>query len=201
LEYAGYGGVHSYRRYMYGALAPALAWPTMFLPTEHALITQFAAFVFMYLADARATVRGWFPSWYSTYRFVLTFFVGASIVISLIGRGRIVDSETQLKRPADYVRTIAEPDPREIKKQQDLAKDESKYKQTKREEAKEDKDKSGEKAGKKSENKDDEKGDDKKEEKGDEKEDEKGGDKKDEKGGDKKDEKGGDKQDDKEQKD
>jgi hypothetical protein len=105
LEYAGYGGHHSYRRYMYGVVAPAVAWPTIFMPVEHALITQFLAFNFLYFADARATVRGWFPPWYSTYRFVLTFFVGASIVISLVGRGQIVRHDhATLKAPIDYVK-------------------------------------------------------------------------------------------------
>lgn len=98
LEYAGYGGHHSYRRYMYGVIAPAVAWPTIFMPVEHALITQFLAFNFLYFADARATVRGWFPPWYATYRFVLTFFVGASIVISLVGRGQIVRHDHQSMR-------------------------------------------------------------------------------------------------------
>jgi len=105
LEYAGYGGYHSYRRYVYGVVAPAVAWPTIFMPVEYALITQFLAFNFLYFADARATVRGWFPPWYSVYRFVLTFFVGASIVISLIGRGQIVKAESyNLKNPVDYIK-------------------------------------------------------------------------------------------------
>ncbi|KAH6673105.1 hypothetical protein B0J14DRAFT_482382 [Halenospora varia] len=104
LEYAGYGGHHSYRRYMYGVIAPAIAWPTIFMPVEYALITQFVAFNFMYFADARATVRGWFPPWYSTYRFVLTFFVGASIVMTLVGRGQIVKADSNLKSPVDYVK-------------------------------------------------------------------------------------------------
>jgi len=56
IEYAGYGGYHSYRRYMYGVIAPAVAWPTIFMPVEYALITQFTAFTFLYFADARATV-------------------------------------------------------------------------------------------------------------------------------------------------
>ncbi|TAQ85400.1 hypothetical protein B7494_g6293 [Chlorociboria aeruginascens] len=103
LEYAGYGGHHSYRRYMIGVIAPAVAWPTIFMPVEYALITQFLAFNFLYFADARATVRGWFPPWYSTYRFVLTFFVGASIVVSLIGRGQIVH-DPNLKNPLDQVK-------------------------------------------------------------------------------------------------
>jgi hypothetical protein len=90
---------------MYGVIAPAVAWPTIFMPVELALITQFFAFNFLYFADARATVRGWFPPWYSTYRFVLTFFVGASIVISLIGRGQIVKADaSSLKSPIDYIK-------------------------------------------------------------------------------------------------
>ena len=74
------------------------------MPIEYALITQFLAFNFLYFADARATVRGWFPPWYATYRFVLTFFVGASIVISLVGRGQIVRSDSTLKSSVDYVK-------------------------------------------------------------------------------------------------
>lgn len=104
LEYAGYGGYYSYRRYMYGVIAPAVAWPTIYMPVEYALITQFLAFNFLYFADARATMRGWFPEWYGIYRFVLTFFVGASIVISLVGRGQIVKHDHTLKSSVDYVK-------------------------------------------------------------------------------------------------
>jgi hypothetical protein len=104
MEYSGYGGYHSYRRYMIGVIAPAVAWPTIFMPAEYALITQFLAFNFLYFADARATIRGWFPAWYSIYRFVLTFLVGASIVFSLVGRGRIIKSDATLKSPADYIK-------------------------------------------------------------------------------------------------
>ncbi|QSZ37660.1 hypothetical protein DSL72_008759 [Monilinia vaccinii-corymbosi] len=104
LEYAGYGGYHSYRRYMIGVIAPAVAWPTLLMPIEYALITQFSAFTILYFADARATVRGWCPPWYSTYRFVLTFVVGASIVASLVGRGKIVSHDGQLKSSVDYLK-------------------------------------------------------------------------------------------------
>lgn len=104
MEYSGFGGYHSYRRYMYGVIAPAVAWPTTFMPIEYALITQFLAFNFLYFADARATARGWFPAWYSIYRFVLTFFVGASIVISLIGRGKIITHDGNMKSPVDYIK-------------------------------------------------------------------------------------------------
>ncbi|KAL9100887.1 MAG: hypothetical protein Q9163_003798 [Psora crenata] len=106
LEWAKYGGVHSYRRYAYGVVAPAVAWPTILLPVEYALIAQFSAFVFLYFADARAVVRGWAPHWYSTYRFVLTFVVGASIVISLIGRGQIADKINRLPSPADRIKAL-----------------------------------------------------------------------------------------------
>lgn len=74
------------------------------MPVEYALITQFLAFNFLYFADARATARGWFPAWYSIYRFVLTFFVGASIVVSLVGRGKIITADHTLRSPVDYIK-------------------------------------------------------------------------------------------------
>ncbi|EDN03683.1 DUF3429 superfamily domain containing protein [Histoplasma capsulatum] len=86
LEWAGYGGKVGYRRYATGVVAPAVAWPTLFMPIEYALISQFFAFTFLYYNDARSAVKGWTPSWYHMYRFVLTFIVGASIVMSLVGR-------------------------------------------------------------------------------------------------------------------
>ena len=55
------------------------------------MITQFLAFNFLYYTDVRAKTRGWAPHWYGIYRFVLTFLVGSSIVISLVGRGQIAD--------------------------------------------------------------------------------------------------------------
>lgn len=51
-------------------------------------------------------VRGWAPQWYSTYRFVLTFIVGASIVVSLIGRGQIADQINKLPSPADRIKKL-----------------------------------------------------------------------------------------------
>lgn len=73
---------------------------------EYALISQFCAFTFLYFADARAVVKGWAPQWYSTYRFVLTFVVGASIVLSLIGRGQIADKINRLPGPADRIKAL-----------------------------------------------------------------------------------------------
>ena len=103
LEFAGYSGYHGYRRYAIGVLAPAIAWPTLLLPTTYALISQFCAFTLMYYTDARATARGWTPAWYSTYRFVLTFIVGSSIVVSLIGHGEIADKVSRMQSPTDRI--------------------------------------------------------------------------------------------------
>jgi len=106
LEWAGFGGNQGYKRYAIGIVATAVAWPTLLLSAEVGLTTQFLAFTFLYYADARASVRGWAPSWYSTYRFVLTFVVGASIVLSLIGRGQIADLVTKPPGPADRMRAL-----------------------------------------------------------------------------------------------
>lgn len=76
-------------RYLVSVAAPLAAFPTLFLPVTPALIAQFGAFTLLYLFDARAASKGWAPSWYGTYRFVLTFIVGGAIAISLIGRARL----------------------------------------------------------------------------------------------------------------
>ncbi|KAJ2988317.1 hypothetical protein NUW58_g4042 [Xylaria curta] len=98
LEYAEKVPDHARTRFRYGigVMAPIIAWPTLFLPVEFALTSQFAAFVALYFADARATVRGWAPAWYSTYRFALTAVVGVAIVISLIGRAKVGDASPRL---------------------------------------------------------------------------------------------------------
>jgi hypothetical protein len=75
-----------------------VAWSTILMPIEGALITQFMGFVALYYVDIRAATVGWVPNWYRTYRFVLTLIVGASIVLTLIGRGELPD---HIPRPAD----------------------------------------------------------------------------------------------------
>ena len=82
------------------------------------MISQFLAFTFLYYADAKAVVRGWAPPWYTTYRFVLTFVVGASIVATLIGRGEIADKINRLPGPADRVKALRD------SQQQSLAEEE-----------------------------------------------------------------------------
>lgn len=83
-----------------------MAWPTILLPIEYALITQFLAFNFLYYTDVRAKTRGWAPPWYGIYRFVLTFIVGGSIVISLIGRGQISDRIGRMQSTAERIRAF-----------------------------------------------------------------------------------------------
>lgn len=87
-------------------LAPAIAWPTILLPVEYALITQFLAFNILYAVDNAATIRGWTPPWYGTYRFLLTFVVGLSIVVSLIGRGQVSDRIGTAPSAADRVKEL-----------------------------------------------------------------------------------------------
>ena len=108
LEWAGFGGTQGYSRYAIGIIATAVAWPTLLLSAEVGLVTQFLAFTFLYYADARASRAGWAPPWYGTYRFILTFIVGASIVASLIGRGQIADLITRPPGPADRMHALRE---------------------------------------------------------------------------------------------
>jgi len=103
LEWAGYGGTQGYPRYAIGVAATALAWPTILMPVEYALITQFLIFNFLYYHDSRATKSGLAPPWYGVYRFVLTFIVGSAIVVSLVGRGQIADRIERPTGPADRV--------------------------------------------------------------------------------------------------
>jgi hypothetical protein len=89
-----------------GCIAPAVAWPTLLFPIEHALITQFLAFTFLYYNDARAASRGLAPHWYGMYRFVLTFIVGASIVGTLIGREQIAQTLSSEHTLTDKVQAL-----------------------------------------------------------------------------------------------
>jgi hypothetical protein len=108
MEWAGYGGFHGRRRYAIGVLAPAVAWPTLLLPTQEALITQFLAFTFLYNADSNAASRGLAPPWYGTYRFVLTFIVGTSIVVTLIGRSHAGAQSDEVQGAIQRVKSFQE---------------------------------------------------------------------------------------------
>ena len=83
-------------RYGLGLLAPIVAWPTALMPIQWALTSQFLAFTGLYYADSRATVKGWAPTWYSTYRFVLTGIVGIALFISIIGRLKVGETHARL---------------------------------------------------------------------------------------------------------
>ncbi|KAH6603757.1 hypothetical protein Trco_007203 [Trichoderma cornu-damae] len=91
LEYAEKQPQHDRTRFRYGMglAASIVAWPTLLMPLEYALITQFGAFVALYYADFRATRNGWAPPWYARYRFLLTAMVGLAIFVSLVGRAKV----------------------------------------------------------------------------------------------------------------
>ncbi|KAF1977351.1 hypothetical protein BU23DRAFT_452433 [Bimuria novae-zelandiae CBS 107.79] len=134
LEFAGYGGHHGYNRYAIGVVASAVAWPTVLMPVEYALISQFMAFTLLYYVDTRATYRGWTPPWYAIYRFVLTFIVGGSIVVSLIGRGEVADEVGKMPGAVERMKALGGSDAQEtmareeegIRAQQELAGDNKK---------------------------------------------------------------------------
>jgi hypothetical protein len=86
------------------------------MPIEGALITQFMGFVALYYVDIRATTRGWTPEWYRTYRFILTFIVGASIVLTLIGRGELPD---HIPGSADRAKVFKVGSEEELSKEED----------------------------------------------------------------------------------
>ncbi|PUU75016.1 hypothetical protein B9Z19DRAFT_996597 [Tuber borchii] len=119
LEMAEYGGKHGYQRYALSILAPVLAWPTILLPFDYALITQFLGFTGMYFADSTATGWGWAPQWYMTYRFILTFVVGASIVVTLVGRGQIEGEASQVPGPASYLQNLRDSQWENLQKEED----------------------------------------------------------------------------------
>ena len=95
-----------------------MAWPTLLLSAEIGLITQFLAFIMLYYTDAVVTVRGWCPPWYSVYRFVLTFVVGASIVFSLTGRGQVADLVTKPPGPAERMAALREGQMEQLEKEE-----------------------------------------------------------------------------------
>ncbi|KAI0910935.1 hypothetical protein F4823DRAFT_588146 [Ustulina deusta] len=157
LEYAEKVPDHARTRFRYGigVMAPIFAWPTLFLPVEFALISQFAAFVALYFADARATVRGWVPAWYSTYRFALTAVVGAAIAISLIGRAKVGDASPRLtglgekfhehRGEEEYTRKWQELEQKEVQKVKKQEKEAEKKKKQQQQEQQQDEDKTKDK--------------------------------------------------------
>ncbi|KAG2181205.1 hypothetical protein INT43_008787 [Umbelopsis isabellina] len=86
LEMAKYNGTTGYARYSYGVIPPLLAWPTLFFPTDVALLSQSVGFVFLLYTDVKAAGRGWTPKWYPFLRYWLTWIAGGSIWLSLIGK-------------------------------------------------------------------------------------------------------------------
>jgi len=50
--------VQRFKRLGLGIAAAIVAWPTVFMPFDYALIAQFAGFVGIYFADAQITSQG-----------------------------------------------------------------------------------------------------------------------------------------------
>ncbi|KAJ4289965.1 hypothetical protein N0V88_006766 [Collariella sp. IMI 366227] len=165
-------------RYAMGVLAPAVAWPTIFMPVEWALTAQFAAFSALYYADSRATVKGWVPPWYGTYRFVLTAVVGTALLVSLIARAKIGEEHSKSERGELSERIRAkrasgqqhhnwakEEAEERVRLKEEKKKEEEEKKREEKKKAKEEKEKKEEeKEGKKKGKKDSEKEADRKEE-------------------------------------
>lgn len=126
-------------RYGIGVLAPAVAWPTIFMPVEWALITQFLAFCGLYSIDYHTTVRGWTPPWYGTYRFVLTGVVGSAIVISLIVRAKIGEAAEHSAAVPMQNRVRGVGRPSSVVQRRDWAKEEEEEKRRVKEEEAEEK--------------------------------------------------------------
>ncbi|KAK8086097.1 hypothetical protein PG994_001071 [Apiospora phragmitis] len=196
-------------RYGLGVAAPLVAWPTLLMPWPWALTTQWAAFVGLWLADRTASIRGWAPYWYATYRFVLTAIVGVAIMISMIGTMKVgqykpqfgkisekiqenrfeepyTEKWQQLEKPAYEEERVKKEkaEAEQKKKEEEEAKQKEKEeKEKKEEEAKKAKEeaKNKDKKGDKKEDKKDDKKDEKKDDKQEEKKDENKDDKKDEK--------------------
>ncbi|RGP80564.1 putative mnn4-regulates the mannosylphosphorylation [Fusarium longipes] len=173
LEYAEKAPLRERTRFRYGmGLASSIiAWPTLMLPVEYALTTQFMAFVGLYFADSRAATKGWAPRWYGSYRFLLTAMVGAAIFISLIGRAKIKqgDAITAKGLTDNFSRTgIADHDTNWEKLEEEekerqrkkKAEEEKKAKEAEKKKKEEEK-KKGKKGGDKEKKSDDKKGDDK----------------------------------------
>ncbi|KAK8093550.1 hypothetical protein PG997_000235 [Apiospora hydei] len=199
-------------RYALGVAAPLVAWPTLLLSWPWALTAQWAAFVGLWLADRTASIRGWAPYWYATYRFVLTAIVGISIMISMVGTMKVGQYKPQFAKISEKIQEnrfeeeysdkwqkLEKPayEEERVKKEKAEAerkkKEEEEAKQKEKEE-KEKKEKEAKQAKEEAKNKD-KKGDTKAEKKDDkeEKKDEKKDDKKDEGKDDKKEEKKDDK--------
>ncbi len=122
-------------RFSVGVLAPAMAVPTLWMPIEWALTSQFAALCGLYLADSHATVRGWAPSWYAIYRFVLTGVVGGAIFISLVGRATFGADKPRLST-AELRESLSGGDGSSASEGHDWAKEEQEERERVKDEAK-----------------------------------------------------------------
>lgn len=92
-EMSGYGGEVGVKRYLLGATPALIAWPSVLLPVDLALIAHFVTFTGVWFADSAAARKGYAPGWYNQYRFLLTFIVCSSILLTLIVSGWLGDPQ------------------------------------------------------------------------------------------------------------
>ncbi|TFK30273.1 hypothetical protein FA15DRAFT_663664 [Coprinopsis marcescibilis] len=84
-EMAAYGGHKGYTRLAIGTVPMIVAWSTLGMQPMEALCLQWLGFTGLWYVDAKATMAGWAPKWYSQYRFYLSILVGTCIIGSLAG--------------------------------------------------------------------------------------------------------------------
>lgn len=92
-EMSGFGGHLGLKRYILGASPALIAWPSILLPVDFALIAHFITFTGVWFADAACARKGLAPGWYNQYRFLLTFIVCTSILLTLIVSGWLGDPQ------------------------------------------------------------------------------------------------------------
>ena len=92
-EMSKFGGEVGIRRYIYGAAPALIAWPSILLPVDFALVAHFITFTGVWFADSAAARLGYAPGWYNQYRFLLTFIVCSSILFTLIVSGWLGDPQ------------------------------------------------------------------------------------------------------------
>lgn len=92
-EFSKFGGELGLRRYILGAAPALIAWPSILLPVDFALIAHFITFTGVWFVDSAAARNGLAPGWYNQYRFLLTFIVCSSILLTLIVSGWLGDPQ------------------------------------------------------------------------------------------------------------
>lgn len=114
-EMSKFGGEVGIKRYIYGAAPALIAWPSILLPLDFALVAHFITFTGVWFADAAAARKGYAPGWYNQYRFLLTFIVCSSILLTLIVSGWLGDPQ-QATPSSSRLETLREEEVKQLEK-------------------------------------------------------------------------------------